>query len=216
MPQLYDELVRLGIKPRIEFEYNLPTDSLMRVRDTGIHKLVKKRFWVVKRGLHISMIPDSTGVVDTALASLATGVKRPGFWHVVMDASGRPIAEHPLKYTIRQVEPDPEFGKKSDHPPSGSGAVVETTGELTRVLVSWLVGTDRVNDDDIAVILEILSLHAESPRDVTLTLASKSIAQRLHDELLCFEDDVKGLPDFVAQAAKLRAEVSRVLTEFPV
>jgi len=214
MPILYDELVRLRLKPGVDFEFNLETDSLMRVHKYGVAKLVNQRFWVAKRGLHISMIPDDRGVVIAALASLAAGAKRPGFWQVVLDASGRPVAEHPLKWTTRTVAPD--AGSQTDQPPTlgaDEPPVVETTGAMTRMLVSWMIGFDRVNDDASAAVLEILSVHAESPREVTLPIKTRGIAQRLHDEVICFIDDAVGIPDAVEQASKLAARVALLLTE---
>lgn len=217
---LYDDLIRLGLKPGQEFEFQHKTDTLMRIRNTGVRKLVDKRFYVTKRNLHVSMIPDELGVVDTALISAADDRKRPGFWHVILDATGRPVAEHPLTYSTRKVKPTAmPTGNESDHPPSGKGAVlpeVPTTGDLTRMLVSWLVGQDRINDGDSAILLEILSVHADSPRNVKLEVKTRSIAQRLHDELVCFEEDAVGIADAVEQAAKLRAKLFPAIKEFPV
>lgn len=220
MAYLYDSLVRFGLKPGKDFEFNSESDSLMRVRDAGVRRLVERRYWVHQRGIHISMIPDDQGVVSTALASMATDLKRPGFWRVVLDATGRPVAEHPLTYSTRKFDPEPlDAGNGTDQPPPPQAAgppIVETTGDLARMLVSWLIGYDRVNDDDIAAILEILSVHADSPREVRLTLPTLSIAQRLHDELLCFEDDANGIPNAAEQSATLRARVFPYTKKFPV
>jgi hypothetical protein len=220
MPSLYDELVRLGLQSGADFEYNQQTDSLMRVRSKGVRKLVAKRYWIKRRGLHISMIPDDNGVVETALVSLATVRKQPGFWHVILDTTGRPVAEHPLTWSSRKIKPEPLVdGNESDHPPSpqaGEGGEVETTGELARMITSWMVGYDRVNDDESAAVLEILSVHADSPRKVKLPLSTRRIAQRLHDEVLCFVDDVSGLTDAAEQATKLHEKIVLLLTEFPV
>lgn len=208
--QLYDHLVRLGLKPDRDFEFAKDTDSLMRVHERGVRKLVSKRYHIRTRKLHVSMIPETNGVVSTALISMASGAKRPGFWYVVLDATGRPVAEYPLTYSKMEMKPD------TDQPPSGSEAVtsaVETTGDLARMLVSWLVGYDRVNDDDSAAILEILSVHALSPREVTIEFKTRSIAQRLHDELVCFEDDVTGIKDAAVQAATLRGKIALLLNE---
>jgi hypothetical protein len=220
MPSLYDELVRIGLQSGADFEYNQQTDSLMRVRSKGVRKLVAKRYWVNRRRLHVSMIPDDNGVVETALVSLATERKRPGFWHVILDTTGRPVAEHPLTWSSRKIKPEPLVsGNDSDHPPSlqaGKGAEVETTGELARMMTSWMVADDRVNDDESAAILEILSVHADSPRNVKLPLRTRRIAQRLHDEVLCFVDDAGGIPDAVDQATKLHEKIALLLTEYPV
>lgn len=221
---LYDALIRLALKPGQDFEFATKHDKIMRARGPGVRKLVARRFWVNKtHNLHVSLIPNDNGVVDTALISTADEIKRPGFWHVILDASGRPVAEHPLTWSARKINPsdppEPASGNDSDQPPSGTQAVntiVETTGELTRLLVSWLEAYTLVNDDDIAIILEILSVHAESPREVRLEIKSRAIAQRFHDELLCFEDDVSGIPDAIEQASALRARIARLLKEFPV
>jgi len=220
MPYLYDNLIRLGLKPGVEFEFLKETDTLMRVRNTGVRKLVDKRFWIVKRNLRVSMIPNDMGVVDTALVTLATEGQRPGFWHVILDTTGRPVAEHPLTYSTRKLKPSElETGKESDQPPMRDQTVlptVETTGEFTRILVSWLMAFDRINDDDSAVLLEILSVHADSPREVKLEVKTRSIAQRLHDELVCFEDDAVGIADAVEQSSTLREKLFPAIKEFPV
>ena len=215
MPPLYDALIRLELKPQEEFEFNKETDSLMRVRGRGVRKLVARRFWVGNRRIHVSMIPNNDGVVETALVSLADGIKRPGFWHVILDASGRPVAEHPLTWTSEKVE----RSEAPHHPPSGDQAeesIVETTGELARLLVSWLIGYDRVNDDDSAKLLEILGAHLESPRDIRITITERRLAQRFHDEVLCFEDDANGIPNASDQASALRERIALLLKSLPV
>jgi hypothetical protein len=90
---------------------------------------------------------------------------------------------------------------------------VETTGDLARLLVSWLVSQDRINDDESAQILEILSVHALSPREINLPIKTARIAQRLHDELTCFIDDVSGIPDAPVQAASLRENLALLLKD---
>lgn len=215
MPELYDTLIRFGLDPANDFEFNKEDDSLMRVRKEGVRKLVKKHYFIKMRNLHVSMIPNDNGVVETALVSLAAGVKQPGVWHVILDSTGRPVAEHPLTYSNRNMEAhEPDAGKNSDHSAAGNQAVKHeliTTGDLARTLVSWLVGYDRVNDDDSAKILEILSVHALSPRTITIEIKTRNIAQRLHDELLCLEDDVAGIPEVADQAASLREKVALLL-----
>src|SRR4051794_27888523 len=220
MPSLYDELVRLGLKPGADFEFDRQTDSLMRASAKGVRKLVAKRWFIRNRGLHVSMLPDGRGVVDTAFVSVATSIKRPGFWYIVLDTTGRPVAEQSLTWSNREVSPEPPAdGKESDHPPSlqaGQPAEVETTGELTRMMVSWLMAYDRVNDDASAAVLEILSVHADSPREVKLLVNTRDIAQRLHDEVICFADDVRDFVVVADQADKLIERVALLLREYPV
>jgi hypothetical protein len=217
---IYDHLVRLGLRPGRDFGYVKPSDSQMIVRDKGVRKLVDKHYLIKTRGLHVSLLPDDTGVVNTALVSAAEGYKRPGFWYIVLDVTGRPVAEYPLTYSKQVIEPH-EPGSIIQ-PPSGwqavkpTDATVETTGDLARLLVSWFVGYDRVNDDESAKLLEILSIHAESPREITLVLNESRLAQRLHDELLCFEDDVKEIPGATVQSTALREELTRLLKTYPV
>jgi hypothetical protein len=216
MPFLYDNLIRLGLKPDRDFKFLKETDSLMMVREPGVRKLVAKRFWINTRGLHVSMIPNDNGIVESALVSAAEGHKRPGFWHVILDRTGRPVAEHPLTYSRHIIEPSID----TDQPPTTHQAddapYVETTGQLARMLISWLVGYDQVNDDDSAKLLEILSLHTESPRAIKLELPNQRIAQRLYDELTCFIDDARGIDDAIEQATTLQENISSQITDFPV
>jgi hypothetical protein len=205
---LYDNLVRLGLKPDRDFEFSKKSDSLMKVHETGVRKLVDKRFLIKTRELHVSMIPSSNGVIETALITAAERNKPAGFWYVILDESGRPVAEHPLVYTTREIEPQEAL---EHHPPSGNQAV-NATGDLVRMLISWLISQDRINDDDITAILEILSSYVESPREITIELKSRQLAQRFHDELLCFEDDIADIKQAAVQAASLREEVALLLT----
>jgi hypothetical protein len=203
-------MISYKLIPGEEFEFNEVSDSLMRIKGKGVRKLVDHRWSLNKHQIHASLIPDRVGVVQTAIVTLATDERRPGFWYVVLDSTGRPVAEYPLTYSRREVEPE----LFDDTPPAvGSEAVtrtVETTGDLCRILLSWFVSQDRVNDDDSAAILEKLSVHALSPLEVRITIKSRRMAQRFYDELLCFEDDVNGIPGAVGQSTELRESLSRL------
>lgn len=215
MPYLYDTLIRFGLKPGKEFEFNQKANHLMRVKGPGVRKLIEQHYLIKLRKIHLSLLPDDNGVVNTALVSVADQKNPPGVWHVILDRTGKPVAEHPLTYSKRKFEPtEPDDVTTT---PTASQAVapgtliVHTTADLARMLISWLVCYDRINDDEIAKILKILSVHVLSPREISITLENRNMAQRMHDELLCFEDDVNGIPDAVAQASKLREEVALLL-----
>lgn len=212
---IHDALMRLGLKPHKDFHFVRPSDSLMQLNASGIQKLVKMHFRVKPRNLHVSMLPNDDGIVETALVTAADKYKRPGFWYIIIDGSGRPVAEHPLTYT-RQILDTHESTSPLDslHPPSGQKADkpmhwrVESHGDLARALVSWLVGYDRVNDDASTKVLEILSNYLESRREIILELVNKDIAQRLHDEIICYEDDISTNDVTAVQAADLRERIA--------
>lgn len=220
---IYDALIRIGLKPHKDFNFIRSTDSLMQANASGIAKLVQRHFMIKQKGLHVSMLPNPDGIVETALITAADEIKRPGFWHIILDYTGRPVAEHPLTYSKRAIEPH-KPAENQHQPPSGPQAAllrpkhpeVETHGDLARQMVSWFIYQDRVNDDDSAKVLEILSNHLDSPREILLPLPTQQIAQRLHDELICFEDDESSNQEVAVQAATLRRRIALLLKSYPV
>jgi hypothetical protein len=220
MPYLYDTLLRFGLRPGKDFEFNEQTDSLMRVVGPGVKLLVMRRFWVTRRNLHVTLVPSADGVVRTALVQAADGIRRTGFWQVILDAQGRPVAEHPLTWSPRKLKPAPmPVGKRSDQTPSTQAEslpTIETTGDLCRMMVSWLVAYNRLNDDGIARVLQILSVHALSPREVILEIKTRADAERLMHELTFFAEDAGSIIGASVQAERLSERIARLLKEFPV
>ena len=62
----------------------------------AIRALVEQRDMIVVAGLHVGLVADPDGRARAALVTLGA----PGFFHVIMDETGRPVAEQPLTLDV--------------------------------------------------------------------------------------------------------------------
>jgi len=230
---LYDILRELGLVFHTDFDAKTIRDRSMRVMSKrGLRVIVERRDLSILTKLHVSLVSDPVGTVIAAVVSLAGADQMVGFFQVLLDHEGRPVAERPLTFSgdlaRKRTKPgivpnganEPKSKPKARPyaPPRtrapGGVLWVKASALLCRAVAAWLVEQDRVNDDEVAGVLEVLSVHEDSSGSVLLSFDAPEVAGRLALELMIYESDAPDGDSMTQSITRLGSRIARALADF--